>query len=41
MGLTCSKRDRPRVSLHSKFYLAARKDDFLVQLLFANLKKAA
>jgi hypothetical protein len=41
MALNLPQRDRPWVSLRSKFYLAARKDDFLAQLLFANLKKAA
>jgi hypothetical protein len=41
MALNLPQRDRPRMSLRSKFYLAARKDDFLAQLLFTNLKKAA
>ena len=41
MALNLMQRDRSRVSLRSKFYLAAWKDEFLAQLLFANLKRLA
>jgi hypothetical protein len=33
------QRDRSRVSLRSKFHLAAWKNDFLAELPFANLKR--
>jgi hypothetical protein len=38
LALNLPQRDRRGCRRAGKFYLAARRDDFLAQLLFANLK---